>query len=41
MAAPAIETPETLIEEFNEGLKAIREDGRYDEIVDRFGVEGS
>ncbi len=41
MASRAIDDPETLIEEFNEGLKAIRENGRYDEIVERFGVEGS
>jgi len=30
-----------LVEEFNEGLKTIRENGRYDEIIERFGVEGS
>ncbi|WP_175443110.1 substrate-binding periplasmic protein [Halofilum ochraceum] len=41
MASRAIENPETLIEEFNEGLEAIRENGRYDEIIERFGVEGS
>ena len=41
MASRAIENPETLIEEFNEGLEAIRQNGRYDEIIERFGVEGS
>lgn len=41
MASRAIDDPEALIEEFNEGLEAIRENGRYDEIVERFGVEGS
>lgn len=41
MASRAIDDPETLIEGFNEGLEAIRENGRYDEIIERFGVEGS
>jgi len=41
MASRAIDDPEGLVEEFNEGLKTIRENGRYDEIIERFGVEGS
>jgi polar amino acid transport system substrate-binding protein len=41
MASRAIEDAEALVEDFNKGLETIRENGRYDEIVERFGVEGS
>lgn len=41
LASRAIEDPEGLIEGFNEGLETIRENGRYDEILERFGVPGT
>ena len=41
LVSRAIEDPEGLVEDFNEGLETIRANGRYDEIIERFGVEGS
>ncbi|MEF8834480.1 MAG: transporter substrate-binding domain-containing protein [Halofilum sp. (in: g-proteobacteria)] len=41
MVSRTIDDPESLVEDFNEGLRTIRENGRYDEILERFGVEGS
>lgn len=40
MVSRAIDDPEGLVADFNEGLKDIRENGRYAELVERLGVAG-
>lgn len=41
MISRALDDAETVGADFNKGLEAIRQNGRYDEIIERFGLKGS
>ena len=41
MVSRALDDPQAVIEDFNKGLKQIRDNGRYSEILGEFGLNGS
>lgn len=41
MVSRALEDPQAVVEDFNSGLQQIRDNGRYDEVLGEFGLNGT